>query len=303
MPPVLERVTSREIPKDRIKLWIIADFGWGDLAFSEVADELYSLVPGISAEKLSLPPFSTLSTGFAIRQLGLRRYYPGKLIFSNTAPRGMDEGIPWHGSAKQRLLFGILDSGVPVAAISSGYNWSFVKDRIGKDEDGVPLFFDIDISNEGSQFRSRDIYPGAIKRLIDRDETVLGERIDPASIPDYPRNQVMYVDGYKNIKISTPESEFDPALKVSPQLNVTLNGITRTAHNALSGLIPNEGLVLRTGSSGDIDDPFIELQLVGGHARKLFEPPDKEFVYVDNGNLVTFGPATDAGDLSESRAA
>lgn len=284
----LERITPREVPVARKKVWIIADFGRGDLAFSEVADAMYALDSGISAEKLSIPPFSTLSTGFAIRQLGLRTYYPGKFIYSNTAPRGMTEGIPWEGDERQRLLFGILENGVPVLAVSAGYNWSFVKNHIARGEDGEPLFFDLNIPNTGTQFRSRDIYPHALKRIIDRDESILGNRIDPAKIPDYPRNQVVYVDGYKNIKFSTTAAEFDSELRNVPELAVTLNGITRHARNALSGSVENEGLILRPGSSGIESDPFLELQLIGGFARELFESPGQPFVYVDNHNLITF---------------
>nr|WP_019503991.1 hypothetical protein [Pleurocapsa sp. PCC 7319] len=66
---------------------LIADYGIGDPAFSEVSQRLYQKLPSAKIHCLSVPPFSTLATGFWIAQLGLNPGPAERLIFHNCAPR------------------------------------------------------------------------------------------------------------------------------------------------------------------------------------------------------------------------
>lgn len=50
---------------------LIADYGSGDPAFAEVAQRLLMVLPQAQLNLISVPPFSTLATGFWIAQLGL----------------------------------------------------------------------------------------------------------------------------------------------------------------------------------------------------------------------------------------
>ena len=50
---------------------LIADYGTGDPAFIEVTQRLLMMLPQAQIHSLSVPPFSTLATGFWIAQLGL----------------------------------------------------------------------------------------------------------------------------------------------------------------------------------------------------------------------------------------
>lgn len=276
---LLNGIESRIATPERYNVFVVADYGVGDLAFVEVAAKLRSLHGGISAEKLSVPPFSTLSTGFAIGQIA-EDAYPGMVIFSNTAPRGTEEAIKWQGDDRQRLLFAMLkiqrgeeQIKVPTVAISTGYNWSFVKDRIMQYPGGSYAFYDLDIPNSGTQFRSRDLYPDALSRVLRKDATVLGTQIDPAVIPDVPLDRIGYVDGYGNVKTTTRSSQFPVELKHSPLLKVKIGDIQNIVYNSLSG--QEAGVMdyaLNAGSSGG-SDPFLEIIKRGGSAYFHFGNP------------------------------
>ena len=62
---------------------IVADYGHGDLAFSEVVQRIRIHLP--DAEPVLTPglAFSTLAAGFCIAQLGLNEAPPGTLIYHN----------------------------------------------------------------------------------------------------------------------------------------------------------------------------------------------------------------------------
>ncbi|HEY9738703.1 MAG TPA: hypothetical protein V6D06_20560, partial [Trichocoleus sp.] len=66
---------------------VIADYGTGDPAFAEVTQRLMMVLPEARVQVLSVPPFSTLATGFWIAQLGLNPGPKDRLIYHNCAPR------------------------------------------------------------------------------------------------------------------------------------------------------------------------------------------------------------------------
>lgn len=277
---LLAGIEPREAISDRWNVYVIADYGVVDLAFLEVAAKLRSLHGGISAEKLSVPPFSTLSTGFAICQMA-EDAYPGMVIFSNTAPRGTEEAIKWQGDDRQRLLFAMLkvkhdeeEVKIPTVAISTGFNWSFVKDKIMQYDDGSYAFYDLDIPNSGTQFRSRDLYPDALKRILRRDVSVLGTQLDPKQIPEVPLDRIAYVDGYGNIKITTRLSQLSEPLRQASLIKVRIGDVNTFVYNSLNGQREAGVLdfALNAGSSGG-EDPFLEVIKRGGSAYFHFGSP------------------------------
>jgi hypothetical protein len=70
---------------------LIADYGTGDPAFAEVTQRLMMALPSSQINLLSVPPFSTLATGFWIAQLGLNPGPEERLIYHNCAPRRDDK--------------------------------------------------------------------------------------------------------------------------------------------------------------------------------------------------------------------
>lgn len=66
---------------------LIADYGTGDGAFSEVIQKLRLLIPDSLVVPTSVPKFSTLAIGFWTYQLSMVNLVPGMVIYTNTAPR------------------------------------------------------------------------------------------------------------------------------------------------------------------------------------------------------------------------
>lgn len=263
-------------------IYVIADYGIGDPAFTEVNAKLRAESRkngGVLAaiDNLSVPPFSTLSTGFWIRQIGLEDSYRGAIIFSNTAPRGSEDAIIWEGDERQRLLYGVLKNGVEVFAVFAGFNWSFIRDEL-------VAVHDLDIPNNGSQFRSRDIYAPAVVRFLAGDRTFLGKEIDPRQIPEIPLNCIVE-DGYGNLKITTRRGQLLDGLSRRPFLEATVGRIKQRIFNHLAGNpAPIGAIGLLEGSSGGEENRFLELVKRGGSAAKAFCNPE----IVDNGAKVKF---------------
>lgn len=242
---------------------LVADYGVGDPAFSEVMQRLHAKIPGCTVIPTSVPPLDTLTTGLWIFQYALGEHPDGMVIYSNTAPR-KDDKSKRANNAGEHLMYAKLKNGVEIVAVNSGYCFSFVKPHIES-------FKIINVENKGSQFRSRDFYPRAVAEIIEKHEDILGEEVGTTDIPAVPANEVAWIDGYGNMKTTITKSNvaFDPGSKV----RVTINGTRRTALIAGGNFSVNEGeLSFSPGSSGH-DDPFMELFLRGGSAHDLFNHP------------------------------
>ena len=175
---------------------IIADYGAGDLAFTEVIQALRLCLPDAEFSLTSVPPFATLAAGFAIAQLGLNQAPVGTLIFHNVAPREEDLAN-LQANTIERLAYARLATGVRVVGVASGYTYSFIKDNAEE-------MRWVNCEAEGSQFRSRDLFPHAAAAILRGDADILGEGIHPADFPDIPEASVAWIDGYGTIKTTIP---------------------------------------------------------------------------------------------------
>lgn len=242
---------------------LIADYGTGDPAFSEVIQRLKHEDPAITVNKTAVTPFSTVATGFWIEQLGVHNpRFDGLAIYSNTAPRA-DEADPRDSNAGERLCYLELDDGTPVMAINGGYNLSFVKNDIAD-------FRTIDAPESGSQFRSRDYFPMRVAEIANGNLDSIGDELSIDEIPERPESTICHVDGYGNIKTSIRASEFDPE---GEELTVEIG--TRSMNIGYRDAIfeAEEGsLVIAPGSSGG-EDPYLEIVHRGGSAAELFDQP------------------------------
>jgi hypothetical protein len=106
---------------------IIADYGFGDLAFAEVVQRIKFYLPDAETILTPVPAFATLAAGFCIAQLGLNNSPAGTIIYHNVAPREDDEQARV-GNAGERLAFARLPTGVRVIGVNAGYAFSFVRD-------------------------------------------------------------------------------------------------------------------------------------------------------------------------------
>jgi len=246
---------------------LIADYGQvGDLAFAEVYQRLQGLNPEDTILPVSVPAFSTLTTGFLLGQLALNDPTDGMVIYSNTAPR-RDDTEKRHENVGEPFAYAKLNNGVTICAVHAKYAFSFVKDQL--EEFGM-----VNVANKGSQFRSRDFYPASATAIFNGDKSAFGEKLDLSHIPEVPKNQILYIDGYGNIKttIRQSEVEFFPGEKI----RININGNVRTGVYADGNFEVKTGdLAFAPGSSGG-SDRFMEIFLRGGSAKEMFFDPRVE---------------------------
>src|ERR687895_1932794 len=223
---------------------VVADYGPGDLAFAEVAQRIRLHLP--DAEPLYTPvaPFATLAAGFCVAQLGLNPAPPGTLVYHNVAPRE-DEGEAREGNEGERLAYALLPNGVRVIGVNAGYAFSFVRDAAEE------LRW-ASVGAEGSQFRSRDLFPRAAAAIASGRPDALADAMSTSDIPDVPRSRVAYADGYGNLKTTIKRGELD--LSSGSIVRVGIGDVEREAHVSDGSFEVEEGkLALAPGSSGWTD--------------------------------------------------
>lgn len=247
------------------KLVVISDYGVGDPAFVEVSVRLYSFIPGLTILPISTPPFSTINTGFWISQIALSGA-SNTYIYSNTAPRKNDRKAQKNNKG-EKLMYAKLKNGFEIIAVNSSYCFSFVKNQISE-------FTFVNVSNEGSQFRSRDNYPQMVSKMILGDDSFKGKKCDVSEIPGIPKDKIASIDGYGNIKTTTKltQVKYKPGQKLLIHLNNRSNQTTFS--DGVFNIMEGE-TAFAPGSSG-YNDRFMEIFVRGGSAYELFGKPKVE---------------------------
>jgi S-adenosylmethionine hydrolase len=253
---------------------LIADYGVGDPAFSEVSQRLHFYLENAQIIPLSVPPFSTLATGFWVAQLGLNLATKDTLIYHNCAPR-RDDPQSRRDNEGEGLVYALLPNGIQVVGVYAGFTLSFIKDH------ALSLRM-INVARAGSQFRSRDIFPLAASEIAQQKLEILGDELDRESLPPIPENQLAWVDGFGNLKTTIVHSRMD--LEVGSKLVVRVGDVVSDAVYTDGSFKVAEGtLAFAPGSSGwkRTDGTmirFMELFLRGGSAWKRFGQPRLEQV-------------------------
>ncbi len=248
---------------------VVADYGHGDLAFAEVVQRIRLHLPDAEPVLTPVPPFATLAAGFCVAQLGLNEAPAGTIVYHNVAPR-RDDPAAREANEGERLAFARLPTGVRVIGVNAGHAFSFVRDAAGELRwAAVPA--------EGSQFRSRDLFPQAAAAIaLGRPDALAGE-LDAGSIPEVPPNRVAYVDGYGNLKTTI---RFDPgAGRRGGAVRVRVGAAEQTATESDGTFAVEHGwMSFAPGSSGWADargreTRWMELFLRGGNAWEAFGRP------------------------------
>ncbi len=240
---------------------VIADYGAGDLAFAEVVQRIRMHLPDAEPVLLPVPPFATLAAGFCIAQLGLNEAPPGTLIYHNVAPREDDDEAR-SDNAGERLAYARLPTGVRVIGVSAGHAFAFVRDVAEELRwASVPA--------EGSQFRSRDLFPQAAAAIaLGRPEALAGA-VAREDVPDVPANRVAYVDGYGNVKTTVRHGNATPESGSRVRVTIGELEVEAVASDGSFAVAPGE-LAFAPGSSGwpiaKGDVRWMELFLRGGNA-------------------------------------
>jgi hypothetical protein len=257
------------VPKS-LSITLVADYGTGDLAFQEVQQKLRLHIPSANLDSLSVSPFATMTMGFLIAQLALNEGLDGRVYYHNCAPRKDDTNSRTDNDGEGLTLV-LLPNGVKVIGVNSGYCLSFLKSH-------ALLIKKVNVPTHGSQFRSRDIFPAALARLIAGDESLLGVDIAPKEIPDPPSNQLLLNDGYGNLKVSIPlhSLELTPGDETFIRIG---NSVNKAIYANGSFSVPEGVLAFSPGSSGWLAPNskdqirWMEIFLRGGSAWELFDRP------------------------------
>lgn len=263
-------------------VYVIADYGdLHDLAFAEVTQRLYAELGDINAtiKPYAVPAFDTYATSFVVAQTAINSRLAGThKFFVNTAPR-KDDLSPRVSNSGEGFAYVKLHNGVEICAVNSGYSLSLLKKAASE----MRL---ITCSRDGSQFRSRDVFPPAFGLIAKGDYTQLGDDIK-GDIPDFPDYVVAYTDGYGNMKCSIPAQALEGL--DGQDVIVEINGeqsLVRVAQGIFG--VADGQFCLSVGSSGwDNHDgsrqKFCEIVKRGGSAADQFSKPS-------GGSVVTIKP-------------
>jgi hypothetical protein len=248
---------------------IIADYGYGDLAFAEVVQRMRVYLPDAEPLLTPVPPFATLAAGFCVAQLGLNEAPVGTIIYHNVAPREDDDAARVD-NAGERLAFARLPTGVRVIGVNAGQTFAFVRDVADELRWAA-------VAAEGSQFRSRDLFPRAAAAIALGQPDALGEVINPEDIPVVAAAAVAYIDGYGNLKTTINAAAALPT--VGTTILVRIGDITQEAvvSDGSFAVAPGQ-LAFAPGSSGwalATGEPcrWMEVFLRGGNAAARFDYP------------------------------
>src|ERR1051325_2798822 len=248
---------------------IIADYGQGDLAFAEVVQRLKYYLPDAEPMLTPVPAFSTLAAGFCVAQLGLNEAPAGTIIYHNVAPRADDEEAR-RGNAGERLAFARLWTGVRVIGVNAGEAFSFVRERAEELRWAA-------VAAEGSQFRSRDLFPQAAGAIALGQPDAPGEEIDRTLIPAVAATCIAYVDGYGNLKTTISSDASD--VRSGSKVRVRIGDAEREAMTSDGNFEVEHGeMAFAPGSSGwkdpdGVETRWMELFLRGGSAWEAFGRP------------------------------
>lgn len=248
---------------------IIADYGQGDLAFAEVVQRIRVHLPDAEPMLTPVPPFSTLAAGFCVAQLGMNEAPPGTLIYHNVAPREDTDEVR-SNNAGERLAYARLPTGVRVIGVNAGHAFAFIRDTAEELRwAAVPA--------EGSQFRSRDLFPQAAAAVALGEPDALAEEIDRAEIPQVPPSRIAYIDGYGNLKTTFRSAPGD--VRAGSRVTVRIGETEREAIVSEGSFAVEPGeIAFARGSSGWVaeggeDTRWMELFLRGGNAWEAFGHP------------------------------
>jgi hypothetical protein len=214
--------------------------------------------------------FDTVSTGFAVAQLGLQSESlrpQDTLIYANCAPR-KDRREARTNNEGEGFLYGVLRSGVRVMVVNAGYSLSFVRNDLEE-------LWSMKVDVGGSQFRSRDNFPQLVGQAARGESTFLVERLNPADvIPEAPHSSVAYVDSFGNLKSTLRDGDPEvAALKPGQRVLVTINDVEMAATVAAGSFNVQEGdIAFAPGSSGH-GRKYWEIFQRGGSAWATYRKP------------------------------
>lgn len=253
-------------------VYVIADYGdLHDLAFAEVTQKLHYELRDLDASisAYAVPAFDTVATGFVLAQTAINtKLGAQQKFYVNTAPR-KDDLTPRVKNSGEGLAYAKLFNGAEIVAVNSGYSLSFIKDAAVE-------IREIHCDKDGSQFRSRDVFPPAFGLIAHGDYSKLGADIRDA-VPDYPKNVVCYTDGYGNMKCSVEPSDLQKINNKHVTLDVNGRAQAARVADGIFGVSDGEFCFSKGSSGWTLPNgkkvEFSEVVMRGGNAAKAFGKP------------------------------
>lgn len=258
---------------------VIGDYGsLGDMAFAEVADRLHAQMRAAGAtdyqmDLTSVPAFDTYATGFVLAQLAANSQLGSDHIFYvNTAPRKDNKSARMNNEG-EGLVYARLKNGVQIIAVNSGYSLTLIKPFA----DEIRL---LNVDKAGSQFRSRDNFPQALGALMRGDASIFGADVAHTVPDDFPKNRVVYTDGYGNMKCSVDPADLAADKGKKVHVHVEGSNVQQPVNVGTRMFDVADGeFVFATGSSGwtrpdGIRVEFSEIVKRGGNAAETFRHPE-----------------------------
>ncbi len=133
------------------------------------------------------------------------------------------------------------------------------------------------VAAEGSQFRSRDLFPKAAAAIALGQPNALADTIDRQDIPLVPEQRIAYIDGYGNLKTTIKRGEWKESTGSS--IRVRIGNVEQEALVSDGSFDVKVGqLAFAPGSSGWTTSQgeeivWMELFLRGGNAWAVFNHP------------------------------
>jgi hypothetical protein len=241
------------------KLLMVADWARDSLTCAEVGLAVEGFLK--TEEK---PDFyfitstpSTIHTGFLVNQVITTEERYGHpletIIFQNTDPRLFSKEKLGKAKGADPLIIK-LKSGIYLTGPNAGYDFSFIKDKI----DEVFVYRGV---NEEGQFHSRDLYSRISAHLMEglEDEMEM-EEISSNVIPEMTSNYVAHIDNFGNIKTTIKKEALKGKYEYGDLVKIKIGKTENKAKfidNLFGGVLGE--LVIYPGSSGAIDNPFLEI--------------------------------------------
>jgi hypothetical protein len=243
------------------KLIVVADWASDSLTNQEFRSAVEGFAENpkdVSMSFVSSTP-STIHTAFLLSQLIETEKRYGRpmdtVIFQNTDPRIQATTSSDEAKGAEFVVV-LLKSGLYICGPNAGYSLSFLRDQI-------QAVFTYPGFDKGSQFRSRDLYARISAHLMDAMEDDLElEETHINSIPALEGKYIGHIDNYGNIKTTFTSEDLKGKYDYGDEIEIKINQVTKkvTYVKNLFGGNPGE-LVLYPGSSGKIEEPFLEISI------------------------------------------
>ena len=243
------------------KLIVVADWVDDSLTRQEIISALDGFLKDpddMNVTFVSSTP-STIHTSFLISQIVENEERYGRpletVLFENTDPR--IQTVAGVENAKgAEFLVAKLKSGLWLCGPSAGYDFSMVKPKIDE-------LFTYEGLDEGSQFRSRDLYARVAAHLMDAMEDELDFTETTANkIPELRGYYICHIDNFGNIKTTITHNDFKGKFEYGDTVKIKIGSVEQKAKyvSNLFGGTPGE-LVIYPGSSGHRDNPLLEVSI------------------------------------------